>query len=343
MVATDGQTPDSLIETFRREPYTFDFFAAVRLLQSRAAEMPRIGHSLWPAQDPVRFAQNPSTNFAPTTIEEFSRRAESRAPVLYSRHFGLFGPNGPLPLCLTEFALERMLHHRDDTFAEFCNVFHHRLTSFFFRAWADTQKTVDFDRPNDENWTNYIGALIGLGMDSLRDRDSVPDQAKLYFAGRLSAGSRNAEGLEAIVREFFGVPTELHTFVGRWMDLPPDSLCKLGASPSTGKLGSTAIAGSRIWSCQLHFRLRFGPLTWAEFERLLPTGPSFKRLRDWVRLYVGDQYSWDVQLVVSGREIPKVQLPKAGQQAKAPQLGWNTWVTTKPFVSDAVISFPGVA
>src|SRR2546430_9755066 len=34
-----------------------------------------------------------------------------------------------------------------------CNVFHHRLLSFFFRAWADAQKTVDFDRPDDQHWS----------------------------------------------------------------------------------------------------------------------------------------------------------------------------------------------
>jgi len=333
MAGSDGQTTDPVTAKIARDPFAFDFYAAVRLLQSQARAMPRIGHSWSPAQDPVRFAQSPAMDFASSTIERLQQRDGDRPPVLYTRHFGLFGPNGPLPLCLTEFARQRILHHGDSTFAAFSNVFHHRLTSFFFRAWADGQKTVDFDRPDAEHWPHYIGALIGLGMDSLRGKDHVPDRAKFYFAGRLAQQNRNAEGLEAIVREFFGIRVELQTFVGRWMDLPPDSTCKLGSSPANGKLGLTAIAGSRVWTCQHHFRFRFGPMTLPEFERMLPNGESFLRLRDWVRLYAGEHYSWEVVLVLHRREVPLTQLGRGGR------LGWNTWSTTGPVQTDAEIRF----
>ncbi len=333
MAGPNGQTTDPLIAKLASEPFAFDFYAAVRLLQSQAPGKPRIGHSWSPAQDPVRFAQSPALDFAPSTLERFQQSGPDRPPVLYARHFGLFGPNGPLPLCLTEFARQRVMHHGDKTFVAFCNVFHHRLVSFFFRAWADAQKTVDFDRPDEQNWTYYIGALVGLGMDSLLGHDQVPDRAKFFFAGRLAQQNRNAEGLEAIVREFFGIPVELQTFVGRWLDLPPDSTCELGRSRANGKLGSTAIAGSRVWTCQHHFRLHFGPMSLAEFKRMLPNGSSFQRLRDWVRLYAGEHYSWEVELVLKGRDVPPTQLGRAGR------LGWDTWATTGRFASDAKVAF----
>jgi len=329
MAGTDRQTPDSLIARLAEKPFEFDFYAAVRLLQSSFSNRPRIGHSWSPSQDPVRFAQSPALDFASSTIESVKRKDPSRPPVLYSRHFGLFGPNGPLPLCLTEYARDRILHNGDVTFAAFCNVFHHRLLSFFFRAWADAQKTVDFDRPGDQHWSHFIGSLVGLGMDSLLERDSIPDRAKLYYAGRLVQQNRNAEGLEAIVQDFFGIHTELSTFVGRWLKLPAGSACKLGESSDTGTLGATVIVGSRVWNCQLHFRLRMGPMKLAEFERLLPTGSSFRRLCDWVRQYTGEQYSWDALLVLAKEEVPSIQLGKAGR------LGWTTWLKTKPFLHDA--------
>src|SRR5207249_10389107 len=100
-------------------------------------------------------------------------------------------------------------------------------------AWADAQKTVDLDRTGDQHWSHFVGSLVGLGMDSLLRRDSVPDRAKLYFAGRLVQQSRNAEGLQAIIQDFVGVRTEVRTFVGRWLKLPPGSACRLGASPNT--------------------------------------------------------------------------------------------------------------
>ena len=329
MAGTDGQTPDPLIAKLTETPFAYNFNAAVRLLQSHFHQHPRVGHSTSPAQDPVRFAQSPALDFAASTIEAVQQKDRERPPVLYSRHFGLFGSNGPLPLCFTEYARERIQHHGDSTFAGFCNVFHHRLISFLFRAWADAQKTVDFDRPTDQHWSHFVGGLVGIGMDSLRNRDSVPDRAKLYFAGRLVQQTRNAEGLEAIIQDFFSLQTEVQTFTGRWLDLPSGSVCKLGDSPATGTLGLTAIAGSRVWTCQMHFRLRLGPMSFKEFERMLPNGPSFRRLCDWVREYAGEQYSWDVQLVLKKEEVPVIQMGKAGR------LGWTTWLKTRPFERDA--------
>jgi type VI secretion system protein ImpH len=329
MASPDGQTTNHLIAQLAENPYGFDFFAAVRLLQSRFPNQPRLGYSNAPAQDPVRFAQNPALDFAPSTLEPLRRKDPSRPPVVYSRHFGLFGPNGPLPLCLTEYAYDRLHHHNDATFVEFCNVFHHRLLSFFFRAWADAQKTVDLDRAEDQRWVHFVGSLIGIGMGSLHGQDRLPDQAKLYYAGRLVQQNRNAEGLEAIIQDFFGIQTEVQTFVGRWLNLPANSVCKLGDSPATGRLGSTVIVGSRIWNCQMHFRLRMGPMKLADLERLLPTGSSFSRLRDWIRLYTSEEFTWDAQLVLAKDEVPAVQVGKAGR------LGWTTWLKTKPFEQDA--------
>jgi type VI secretion system protein ImpH len=335
MAGPDRQTADALIAALADKPYEYNFYSAVRLLQCCFPDQPRIGYSTSPTQDPVRFAQSPALDFAPATLEAFKQKDPSRPPVMYSRHFGLFGPNGPMPLCLSEYVRERILHHGDATFAAFCNVFHHRLTSFFFRAWADAQKATDFDRSQEEHWSHFVGALIGLGMDSLLDCDSVPNRAKLYFSGRLVQQNRNADGLAAIVGDFFGVPTEVQSFMGRWLDLTGDRggkrrgyTCKLGESASTGTLGSSLIIGSRFWTCHLHFRLRMGPMNLADLERLLPGGSSFKRLCDWIRQYVGEELTWDAQIVLRKEEVPKIQLGKAGL------LGWTSWLKTKPFERD---------
>jgi type VI secretion system protein ImpH len=311
------------------QPEKYDFFAALRMLQRHFRHLPRIGHSLYPSQDGARFAQSPYLEFAPSTIEAIQQPGPDQPPVVYSRHFGVFGPNGPLPLCLTDYARERILHHGDKTFASFCNIFHHRLLSFFFAAWAEARKAVDYDRPEDQRWSSYIGALAGLGMDSLGDRDSIPDRAKLYYSGRLANQTRNAEGLEAIVQDFFGIRTAVETFAGRWMDLPAGSACRLGESPSTGALGSTVIVGSRVWTCQLSFRLRLGPMKLADLRRLLPSERGFALLRDWVRLYCGEEFIWDAQIVLAKEEVPAIQLGRGAA------LGWTSWLKTKPFEEDA--------
>jgi type VI secretion system protein ImpH len=329
MASADGQTPDHLIQKLEQNPFEFDFFRAVRLLQSAHPELPRVGYSDSPTQDPVRFGQNPTLAFPPSTIESVVRGGDNPWPRMFVHCFGLLGPNGPLPVHLTEYARERQRHFRDPTLVSFLNVFNHRLASFFFRAWADSHIALDLDRADEQRFLLYLGSLIGIGMESLQQADDVPDRAKLFFAGRLSGASRNAEGLQAMLEDFFGIKTEIQSMVGRWLDLPADCLCQLGKSPETGRLGLTTIVGSRFWECQLSFRIRFGPMSLDDLKRMLPNGASFTRLRDWIRNYVGQEYFWDIQFLLRAAEVPAISL---GQQG---WLGWTTWLKTTPFKADA--------
>jgi type VI secretion system protein ImpH len=329
MAGTDGQAPNHLIEELARNAFGFDFFRAVRLLENSRPDLPRMGCSLSPTQDPVRFCQNPSLAFSPSTLESLQQRAEDPCPKLYVRFFGLLGPNAPLPPHLTEYAHERILHHGDRTFAAFLNIFNHRLVSFFYRAWAANQKAVDLDRSESQRFAFFLGSFLGIGTEALQNRDAVQDWAKLYFAGRLSCQTRNAEGLEAILKEYFEIPTQIHTFVGRWMSLPADSVCKLGDSPTTGSLGTTAIMGSRFLECHLNFRIRLGPMKLCDYERLLPNGVAFQRLKYWVLNYCGEHFFWDAQFVLEAAEVPETRLGMAGR------IGWTTWLKSQPFVRDA--------
>lgn len=318
-----------MIEDLGRNPYEFDFFRAVRLLQGAVPDRPRIGYSVSPGQDPIRFAQSPSLAFPPSTLEKVQVGGEVGVPRLFVNFFGLMGPGGPLPPHITEYARDRERHAGDRTISSFINVFNHRLISFLFRAWADSQKAVDLDRPDDQNYPVYIGSLFGIGLESLQNRDAVPDWAKLYFAGRLACQTRNAEGLEAIIQEYFEIKTEIQTFQGRWLDVPADSLCKLGDSPETGSLGVNSIVGSQIWDCQLSFRARLGPMSLRDYERMLPGGDAFERLKYWVLNYCGDHFMWDIQLVLKTDEVPDISLGNSGR------LGWTTWLKTHPLTHDA--------
>ena len=312
-----------------KRPYAFDFFRAVRLLESQRQDLPRIGFSVSPTEDPVRFWQNPSLRFAPAALDSVRPGGPDAVPRIAVNFFGLFGPNAPMPPHITEYALERELHHKDPTVTAFFNLFHHRLITLFYRAWAACQKSSDLDRPAGQHFATYIGSLFGIGMEALQYRDAVPDAAKLFFAGRLASQTRNTEGLEAILREYFHIPAQFEPCTGRWLTLPPDSVCRLGESPESGSLGVNTIVGTRFWDCQLSFRMKFGPMGLADYERMLPKGDSFERVKYWVLNYCGEHFFWDVQLVLRAEEVPGTQL---GQSTR---LGWTSWMSTKPFTRDA--------
>ena len=319
----------ALFEALRREPYAFHFFQALRRLECRYRDRPRLGKATRLADDPVRLAQEPSMAFAPSTLTAFDPGNDERPPRLSEYFLGLFGPHGPLPVHLTEYARDRSRQHGDRTFARFADLFHHRILSLFYRAWADTQPTVSFDRPETDRFNVYVGAQFGLGMPSLWNRDAAPDLAKFHYAGRFACQTRNPEGLEAILADFFKLPVRVDSFVGHWLSLDQASRCRLGETPATGLLGMTAVIGERVWDCQHRFRIVMGPMNLEEFQRFLPGSDSLRRLVAWVRNYVGDELLWDVNLILQKEEVPPLQL------GEGTRLGWTTWLSSQPLARDA--------
>ena len=319
----------TLINRLYEQPYAFNFFMATRRLECAHPHLPRTGHSRSPTADPIRFCQNPSLAFAPSTLEKLEFGKEGRPPRLFVNFMGLLGPNGPMPLQLTAYARERQHLHRDSTLARFLDVFHHRMISLFYRAWACSQQAVNYERGGDDRFAVYIGSFFGVAMPSFRARDAVSDVAKLHYSGRLACQTKHAEGLEQLCQDYFRIEVNVEEFVGQWIDIPPDCLCRLGETPRTGSLGYTAICGSRMWDCQQKFRLRFGAMTLVDYERMLPGGNSLGRLIAWVRNYIGDELSWDLRLVLKKEEVPQIRMGQYGR------LGWTTWLQSKPFEHDA--------
>ncbi|HEY4328943.1 MAG TPA: type VI secretion system baseplate subunit TssG [Phycisphaerae bacterium] len=329
MASSTGPAAHALAFKLQEEGPTYDFFSAVRRIECVNPDVPKVGTSQKPSEDPVRFCEEAYLAFPTCTIAKVTQDSLTNVPRMYVNFIGLLGPNGPLPLHITEYARERIFHHNDYTLTRFLDIFHHRITSLFYRAWAINQQVVSYEHLQYDRFAEYVASFFGDGMESFKNRDSVPDLSKLHYSGRLGGAARNAEGLEAILQDFFQIRTRVETFVGEWIELPPDSLCRLGEAPMTGTLGSTAIVGSRIWECQYKFRVILGPMGYDDYQRMLPGGDSLRRLRDWVKNYIGDELVWDLQLILKKEEVPAATLGKSGR------LGWSTWTKAKPLPRDA--------
>lgn len=311
--------PLSLLSELEAHPGRFDFYAALRQLECAFAHLPRIGEATRPADEAVRFGQHSSLAFEPAMIAGL---IPGDTPKLLLNFFGLMGANGPLPIHLTEYIRDRQRNLNDPTLAAFCDVFHHRMISLFYRAWASAQPTVSLDRPGADRFANYLGSLLGIGLPSLQARDGVVDLAKLHFAGRLGPQTRNAEGLAALLGDYLGVPVEVEQFVGHWMTLPRDGLCTLRSGPDAVVLGQATVMGRKVWNAQHKFRLLIGPLDLTQTRRLLPGGDSLQRVQDWVRQYVGMAMDWDVNLIVKKEHRPRLRLGSTS-------LGWTSWLSSR--------------
>lgn len=311
---------DEFFARLREKPFAHDFFFTIRKLENLFRDKPRTGTAARPQDEPVRLAQETSLAFAPSAITVFEPAKDSSPPRLLQRFFGLLGPNGPLPLHLTEFTRERIIHHGDRTLARFLDVFHHRFLSLFYRAWAQAQPSVSFDRPRDDRFADYVGSLVGIGSPELHGRDAAGDHVKLFFAGWFNRQIRNPDGLASILRGYFQLPVQVENYVGHWMKLPESERTRLGLRSSGSQLGVGAVIGSTVWDRQHKLRVHLGPLQLDEYESLLPSGEALPALVSILRQYLCFEYEWDARISLKADAVPKAQLGRYGR------LGWTTWM-----------------
>ncbi len=320
-------------------PYRYDFYQTMRRLECLHPDRARWGMALRPIDEPVRLGQDPDLSFAPASLASFEPGHDGLPPRLQVRLFGLLGPNGPLPLHLTEYARERLRHAGDPTFSRFLDLLHHRFLALFYRAWAQAQPHVNRDRPGEDRFAAYVGAFAGLAPAAFRKRDALPDVAKFYHVGALIRQVRNAEGLAAILQDFFHVPVRLEEFVGHWLLLSERDRTRLGRRGA--RLGAGAAVGRAVWDRQSKFRIHLGPLTLAQYQEFLPVsstprdgGPAregdskegrpgarlLDKLVDWVRLYLCYELDWDVRLGLRADQVPPLRL------GSGCRLGWTSWL-----------------
>lgn len=321
MATGKGPGPDDLshLDRLAEAPEEHHLFHALRIIEASFPDSPRLGESRRPREDRVRLGQEAELAFPTSTIAGFLPPRGTIPGRLTNRFFGLFGPQGPLPLHITEYARDRYRNHRDTTIVAFANMLTHRLLGLLYRAWGMGQPAPSFDRGDDPMGAK-VAALAGFHGRHMRDRDALPDLARLHYAGQFAQSARNPEGLVAVLSAFFEVPVVLHEFVGSWLELEPDDQWQLGLG---GGLGQATSIGTRVWTRADKFRLRIGPLSREDYERLLPGGASLDRLRATVRNYVGDALDWDVQLVLKGDEVPRASL------GGTTRLGHTSWVVSR--------------
>jgi type VI secretion system protein ImpH len=326
---------DRFFSDLAKDATQYDFYYTMRRIDANIDGRHPLGRAPRPRDEPLRLSQYPTLMFAPSTLRHYKENATAGGLGRLSvYHFGLFGPYGALPQHLTEYAQERVIHHKDETMLRFCDIFQHRMILLSYRAWADSQAAPSLDHPERDSFTRYASSLLGLGQETLRNRDSVPDHLKLHHAGHLVRQSRNPDGLVQALQALVRTRVRLKEYCLQWLSLSPldrthlrsvasagdggDHRVELGATSS--RLGMGAVAGARVPDVQHKFRLSIGAMPLVEFERFLPGGDRYLQVRDWVRNYVGVEFAWDAQLVLRKDEVPAAKLGSYGQ------LGWTSWL-----------------
>jgi type VI secretion system protein ImpH len=320
----------------RSEASSFEFFQAVRLLGLLFPERQPVGSFANPQQENVRFGANPDYSFPSSQIAQVEwpehDQPGSDQPKMRVNFMGLTGPMGLLPLYYSALVRERLRAH-DATLRDFFDIFNHRAISLFYQAWEKYRFTIAYERGEGDRFSHHLLDLLGLGTPGLQNRQPLPDDGLLFYAGLLSLHARSAAALRQLLMDYFDVPVEIKQFIGAWHALDEDTQCKFRETGGySEQLGCGAVVGDEVWDQQSGVRIRLGPLTLSEYLDFLPTGAAHEPLRALTRFFAGDELDFELQLVLKKEEAPPCRLGEEG--SAAPQLGWLTWASSAPLTQD---------
>jgi type VI secretion system protein ImpH len=312
MQTTQRRFEPGVIERLFAQPYRFQFFQAVRMLE------------LWLQRNGVsddgalagmlRFQNTVSLNFAPSQIEAVQadprEAGHSGAALAEALHdgtlryirvtpafMGFLGVAGTLPAHYTERIATHQIHQRDDGPRAFLDAFSNRALALFYEAWRKYRLELTYQRRGREQVLPLLQALSS---------QQYPVSA-VAIARMLSA--------------WFRRPVEVTQFIGRWYAVPPEQQSALGGDNAV--LGATALVGSRVWQRDLRLRLTIGPLDAASYASFLPGGANALALHEKLTSYTGVCLEYEVLLVLRAADVRSARLvPDHG----GARLGWDSFV-----------------
>ena len=125
-----------------------------------------------------------------------------------------------------------------------------------------------------------------MGTDALQNRQAIPDDALVYYAGLLTQQPRSAANLRQILTDYLDVPVEIEQFAGGWYpSMPTPSVVLSGENHSARPLGFGAVVGDEVWDQQSRVRIILGPLDLERYADFPARRKSWDPLRAWIRFF----------------------------------------------------------
>ncbi len=336
MASEKRQSDTSIEEQLYDRFYEFSFYKAVDLLENFNGDRKKIGQTLEPLKESVRFSVKPGFAFPPSDISDIKKNSTTGQAEMEVAFMGLIGPSGLLPNWYNELAVKRE-KHKDHALVEFLNLFHHRLISLFYLAWKKQRFPENYQPGAGDRLSRYLLSLAGLGTSGMPGMLGVPRESLTFYSGLLSLPTASAASIETVIEYFAGAETQVEQFVQRSVPLEKDDWTSLGSAHAI--LGHDAVCGTEIKECQTKFCVNLGPVGYKKYMRLMPVGDLLFPVFSMVRYMVGIEFEFEIRIFLKKEEVPMCILGEKGPEA--PLLGWTSWASTKgyDFNEDQYITF----
>lgn len=283
-----------------------------------------IGSTASPRRETIRFRANPTLGFPAEEIAAIEMPARAGEPIVVTANLlGLHGPSSPMSPSFTE----RIVFAEDGgALRDFSDFFNHRLLSLLFRVWKHYRHQHRYEPGATDPISGAVAALFGM-FGVAADGDRPARTLLLPYAGVLSLYSRSASVVAGVVTHYFGIPCSIEEFVPREIRIPEEAQWRLGEPGIV--FGVDTVAGETMPDVMGKFRLRLGPLTAEQCDRLLPDGPDHRKLVELIRLSTREPFDWDIAFLLAPGEARPFRLGET-------RLGWSGWLDAD---SDGTVEF----
>jgi type VI secretion system protein ImpH len=268
----------------------------------------------------------PHLHFPPSEIAEIIEgKQQGVDAMLFTYFFGLLGVNGPMPLEFTSYVYQRSHNHYDQTWRRFLDIIHHRMHGLYYRAFAQHEQSISFDRPRDDPVQDIIKSLTGLPPNMGFDR--ISEIAVLSYGSNFSFMVRNRSGLEDILRRMLKTRVQVNDFMVASYDLHAEDYAVLG-NPKTAVLGVNLQTGRTCLSATRQFEIAMGPIGFATYQMLMLPLSGLEVLVHTVNLYLDRPLNYIVVIQLARGIVPPARLGFDWTQlnADAAQLGYTCWL-----------------
>lgn len=178
-----------------------NFYRFCQLLEQNNRHSPPLGSTQDPKTDAIRFRPHRGMGFPVTEIKGVDiddRYRDSTTPSIRTTFLGLYGVTSPLPTTYLDDIAQR--REGTESLTDFLDIFNHRLTTQFYRIWRKYSYPATFLAGGEDETSQYLYGLIGLGIPGTAKHIQAPLSRFLALLGTLRFPTRTAEGVISLVK-----------------------------------------------------------------------------------------------------------------------------------------------
>ncbi len=281
----------------------YDFIEIVRDFEQSYGLTLGVGYSRELKRN-ITFSQKPSLTGTLPDVTAISEDQNGNAVIEVSRP-GLLGTDGPMPLEFTSRVLQLSRNNYDYALQRFIDIINDQYVSLYYRAFAQKDFAIGFDKKDNNLPRTIFKALSGGGSPSLEK--ALPKFGSEAMMPYMISKSYPKEGLRFVLKSFFGVEIKIRDNVFERYLIPSHLRCRLG-DRNTCTLGTSAQIGKHFYSHSKKFHLILGPMSFDECQKILPGTDNYRYLTQIVNFYLQRPLEYDLIFILKKSSLRGVFL-----------------------------------